>query len=622
MCGIFGVINKKIDEELGYRCVDRLAHRGPDSRGLFLEKDICLGHRRLGIMDPSENGKQPMTYENDRYVIVFNGEIFNFIEIRNELIKDGFTFESDSDSEVLLAAFVKWKEQCLDRFNGMWAFIILDRKTEKLFISRDRFGVKPLFYCYPDGEDKNAIAFGSEMKAITPLMKEIRPNRKIVTDPSRTVYYESTDECVIEGIRRFPAGCYAWADKNGMEIKRFWNTLDNLIELPESYEEQVEMFRELFLNACALRMRSDVTVGTALSGGLDSSSTICAMAHIAQKNDLARINHDWQHAYVASFPGTTMDETVYAKRVTDHLGINNTFVEINPEKAIDRLGDFIWLFEDVYLTSPIPMMMLYGALKKDGTTVTIDGHGADELFGGYTFDFIHALDDTKTKEERNLVLDAYIESFPKNGSNISLKNSSRTAVYFNYKKRRLKDRLRSRTEDYKKVRAADDERYKKMDTLNRILYVSSHESILPTLLRNYDRYSMANSVEIRMPFMDYRIVTFALSLPWKSKLHGGYSKSIIRDAMAPFMPEDIAYRRTKIGFNSPIVEWMKGPLRDFFTDIISSSSFLNCDLIDPKSVSEKVTRVISDEGATFAMGEQAWSSLYPFLWESNVLKRL
>ncbi|MBR6487193.1 MAG: asparagine synthase C-terminal domain-containing protein, partial [Lachnospiraceae bacterium] len=314
---------------------------------------------------------------------------------------------------------------------------------------------------------------------------------------------------------------------------------------------------------------------------------------------------------------------IYKDKNKDPIYIpNKDSISISPRGAIDEIDDFIYLFEDVYLTSPIPMMLLYGALRKDNTLVTIDGHGADELFGGYTFDFIHALRDAHGRRERNMVLDAYLESFPKDGSNIALKNASRSSVYFNYLKRCIKDRLRSGSETYKNVRAAGDERYEKMDTLNKILYVSSHESILPTLLRNYDRYSMASGVEIRMPFMDHRIVSFAMSIGWKSKLHGGYSKSIIRDAMAPYMPEEIAYRRTKIGFNTPIVEWMQGPLKEYFTDIITSESFKACDLLDPDSVSSKVKAVINDPGATFAQGEQAWSALYPYLWEMNVLKRL
>ena len=219
-----------------------------------------------------------------------------------------------------------------------------------------------------------------------------------------------------------------------------------------------------------------------------------------------------------------------------------------------------------------------------------------------------------------MVLDAYIDSFPKDGSNISLKGG-RAAVYAKFLKRSLVDRLRSGNEGYKKVRAAGRAAYESMDTLNQILYASSHESILPTLLRNYDRYSMANGVEIRMPFMDYRIVCYAMSLSWRSKLHGGYSKSIIRDAMRPFMPEEIAYRKTKIGFNTPIVEWMQGPLKEYFEDMLASQDFKECELIDPEAVRAAVLHVINDRSASFQDGEKAFSSLYPYLWEKNVVKR-
>lgn len=618
MCGIFGVLNLNIEEELGYKCIDRLEHRGPDGRGLWQEEGITLGHRRLAIMDLSSNGLQPMFSADKRYVLVFNGEIYNFIEIRQELMEKGYRFVSDCDSEVVLYSYIEWGEACQDKFNGMWALAIYDREEKSLFLSRDRFGVKPLYYTEPN---RNSLAFASEMKALTPLLGDLEANCRLVCNPSRIVYYESTDECVIKGIKRLPAGHSMTVKGGATIIKRWWNTLNHLVEVPDTYEEQVEEFRRLFLDACKLRMRSDVTIGTALSGGLDSSATICAMAHLSGIRADERMNSDWQHAYVATFPGTTMDESTYASMVTDFLNIPTTFVEIDPVKAIDKLDDYIYLFEDVYLTSPIPMMLLYGEMRKDGTYVTIDGHGADELFGGYTFDFIHALRDAKTKEERNWILDAYIDSFPKDGSNIALKSTSKGSVYRQYLKRRLKDYIKSGSEEYKKVRAAEDKRYQKMDTLNKILYASSHETILPTLLRNYDRYSMGNTVEIRMPFMDYRIVTYAMSLGFRSKIHGGYSKSIVRDALAPFMPKEIAYRKTKIGFNTPIVEWMQGPLKEYFTDILSSSDFAGCDLINPTRVREEIMAVIDNPNATFAMGEKAWSDLYPYLWERSVLKR-
>ncbi len=622
MCGIFGIVNENIAPEKAEFCLNRLMHRGPDGGDLWREDGICFGHRRLAILDLSENGRQPMTVGDGRYEMVFNGEIYNFIEVRKELEALGDTFVGESDSEVLLAAYIRWGKDAFTRFNGMWACAIWDRLQKTLFLSRDRFGVKPLYYTYLDSA-KTKLAFASEMKALMPLMEKVTPNRAIVCDPVRMVYYESTEECVINGIYRFPAACHGTFDPSqsdwGVVITKYYNTLDHLMKLPSSYEEQVEMCRAIFLDACKIRMRSDVTIGTALSGGLDSSATICAMAHLAKEGTTDRMSNDWQHAFVATFPGTALDESVYAKTVTDYLQIPATFVEIDPCASIDKLEEYIYKLEDVYLTSPIPMMRLYGALRENGTIVTIDGHGADELFGGYTFDFVNALADAHTREERDMVMTAYIESFPKDGSNMSLSMPTPMGVKLSMAKKKLYDLKNHKTQAYKAVRAAGDLRYKKMDHLNKILYASSHETILPTLLRNYDRYSMAASVEIRMPFMDYRMVELAMSLPWTSKLHGGFSKSIIRDACAPFMPGSIAYRRTKIGFNTPIVEWMQGPLREYFTDMVGSTDFANCDLIEAQNVRAMVENVIHNEKATFLDGEKAFSALYPYLWSKAFL---
>lgn len=631
MCGILGIINRKTEKKQVYSCLERLIHRGPDAGNVWQEESgeegssyISLGHRRLAILDLSEAGVQPMCDPMNRYVIVFNGEIYNFLELRDELIRKGYTFKTDTDTEVLLLSYIEWGHDCLKRFNGMWAFAIYDREKKEVFFSRDRYGVKPLFYTWLDAA-KTQLAFASEMKALTPLMRSVEPNRKIVTNPAMMTQYESTSECVIEGIYRFPAASYGYfaieSSTPELRIRSFYETLDNRIDVPESYEEQVEQFRDLFLDACRIRMRSDVTVGTALSGGLDSSATICSMAYLSQRAD-ARMNKDWQHAYVAAFPGTTQDESKYAKQVTDFLGIESTRVVIDPAKSVDRLNEYLYLFEDVYLTSPIPMMELYRALREDGTLVTIDGHGADELFGGYTFDFINALDDAgHDANDRNMILDAYINSFPDDGSNMSLKNRSRSSVLAMHKKRQIKKKIREL------IRRGDSDAgmpdgYSELDSLNRILYKSTHKNILPTLLRNYDHYSMASGVEIRMPFMDHRVVEYAFSIGWRSKLHGGYSKSIIRDALAPVMPHDIAYRRTKIGFNSPIVEWMQGPMKDYFQSIVYDASFDRCDLINPAEVRKKVMAVIDTKGATFAQGEAAFSALYPYLWETAVLKRM
>jgi asparagine synthase (glutamine-hydrolysing) len=613
MCGIFGFIGN-LSKEVAMLCTNSLSHRGPDGMGLWRQNGVTLGHRRLSILDLSDNAKQPMSYANDRYWITYNGEIYNFLELRNELKNKGYMFKSNSDTEVILSGFVEWGVDCLNKFNGMWTFAIWDTHEKTLFLSRDRFGEKPLFYAFLS----NGFAFASEMKALFPLVQDVRPNVRLVKDWERIFQYESTEECVIEGIKRFPAGHYAWWKDGKLNVTRWWCTLDHLPEAPTRYEEQVEQLRTLFLDACRIRMRSDVPIGTALSGGLDSSSTIAAMAYIGKNERGERISDDWQHAFVACFPNTPLDESTYAKKITDYLGIEATFINIDPLQVIDQLYDYLYLFEDIYITSPIPFMMTYGEMHSNGIKVTIDGHGADELFGGYSFDYLNALIDAGLNLKTvNIILNTFYDAYPKDF--IQFRLPPKWLYWLKWRSiHAAKKILRPSSLS---VKDNSHPRFKKLDELNKILYASTHENVLPTLLRNYDRYSMSNGVEIRMPFMDYRIVSFAFAIPWTSKIRKSFSKSVVRDAMSEYMPREIAYRKSKIGFNSPIVDWMKGPLKSFFLDIINSSSFKNCELIDPPAVSNKVLDVIKNTKATFSEGEQAWKLLTPYLWEQAVIKK-
>jgi len=616
MCGIFGVIGN-IEEELASVCLDKLSHRGPDARGLWSTLDVTLGHRRLSILDLSASANQPMSYGDGRYVITYNGEIYNFIEIRKKLEAKGCLFHTNSDTEVILAAFSIWGEACQEHFNGMWAFAIWDKQKKALFLSRDRFGKKPFFYTYLD---HGGFSFASEMKAFFPLFNEVRANVSLVRDTSRIFQYESTEECVIEDVVRFPAGHCGWFRDGKLVLRQWWNTLDNLVSVPLCYEEQVEMFREIFLDSCRLRMRSDVPLGTALSGGLDSSATISTMAHIASHGQTQRMGKNWQHAFVASFPGTPLDETKYASMVTNHLGIDSTVIDINPLKSINDLNEFFYLFEDLYITSPIPFMQTYSAVKSNGVSVTLDGHGADELFGGYTFDFIVSLKDAGWNlKQAWMILSAYYEATPTGSSQFKTKPSKSLFLAIWHGKRWIKKMLPGYSEKYNN-RYSTHRNWSRLDNLNRKLYAATHETILPTLLRNYDRYSMANGVEIRMPFMDHRIVSLAFSLPWTSKIRGGFSKSIIRDAVAPYMPNEITYRKTKIGFNSPIVDWMRGPLKEFMMDTVSSKSFKDCELIDAPMVAETILGIINNQNVNLSAGEAAWTMLSPYLWEQAVIK--
>lgn len=622
MCGIFGVIGKKIDFELANRCIDSMAHRGPDGRGLWQEDVITLGHRRLSILDLSANGAQPMIYA-DRYVITYNGEIYNYIEVRNELKKLGFTFNTETDTEVILAAYMKWGEKCLSKFNGMFAFCIYDRYERISFIARDRFGVKPLFYTELS---HGQFAFASEMKAIIPLMHNPKINAEIIKDTSfdsiNTI--ETAEYSLIHGIKKIKAGQYAIIREGYLHIYTWWDTISNLVDVPTNYDDQVDEFRRLFIDACKLRMRSDVQIGTALSGGLDSSCVLAAMTQAVKNGDKDYKNINFQHAYIASFPGTAFDEKKYAQMVTQHLGIQETVINIDPVKLWDKIGNSLYLFEEVYHTTPIPMMEIYGAERKDGTIVTLDGHGADELFGGYGFDVYKALfnKNISLKEMINII-DTYQGLFENNDA--AKAPDSNINIIYHVLGHKIKRFIKG-CPDYKSLDCLheDTNEWRELSYFDKVLYKESFNDVLPTLLRNYDRYSMANSVEIRMPFMDYRIVEFAFSISYTSKIRNGYTKAVIRDAMAPYLPSKVVYRKTKMGFNTPILEWVHGPLKDWFLDVTSSVDFLNCDIIDAKSIRSKVERITSSDYKIDYSGDDSaiWREISPFLWEKYFWKKV
>jgi len=610
MCGILGTI-PSTEVNFFKKSLDTLFHRGPDDFGVeCIDNDITLGHRRLTIVDLSENGHQPMFDISKRYSVVFNGEIYNFIEIKNELVKKGYAFRSSSDTEVLLNAYIEWGTQCVLRFNGMWSFAIWDSTKKELFLSRDRFGKKPLFYALIE----NKFIFASEMKAIYPFLKKIAPSEDFHWMKNNLFNYEGTEKCLIEGIKRFPHA-HNGVFKNGkLSLNRYWNTLDHLEIIPSSYVEQVEKFRELFFDACKIRMRTDVPIGVTLSGGLDSSSIVSAMAKISN-NNLDYGLKDWQHAFVASFPGKSLDESDYAKEIIDRNNLDAKYININPLECWDKIEDYFYMFEELYITSPVPMTMTYSAAKNSGVKVTLDGHGADEMFSGYGHILEAILDCGMNIKKVKEIVDIYfgtIEGFENN----KVKKLEMVATFLMKKaaKKLIGRGLKSVDHCH--------ENYRKLDNFSKHLYVLFHESTLPTLLRNYDRYSMMNSVENRMPFMDHRIVSYVHSLPYSSKFGGGYTKKLMRDAMSPYMPENITWRKSKIGFNSPIIDWIQGDLKEWFLDTVHEQSFLESELVDnPRQLQLEIIKIANKTNNMFAHGEIAWKMLTPHIWEKSVIKR-
>lgn len=602
MCGIIGYKGGFEPEDL-FAGLKRIAHRGPDGEGVFFDADCALGHRRLSIIDLSDKARQPFDVL-DRYVITYNGEIYNYRELREELRGDGFVFRSESDTEVLLFAYVKWGGHFVKRLNGMWALCIYDKQNGTLFFSRDRMGKKPLFYT----QMSRGLVFCSEMKGIYPFLDQVRINQPVAQRAmSNSFGYEHTPDCLIQGITRFPAAHNGYYVNGQLRLERYWQPGDCSLDVPGNYEEQKQMFRELFLDACRLRMRSDVTIGTALSGGLDSSAVICSMAYAQKHGQGSAVQKDWQHAFIAAFPGTSLDESAYARAVTDHLDIPAHFIDIDPLKDLDQVFHQTYLFEELFYAPVIPFTQLYGKIKAGGVTVSIDGHGADELFAGYPFDMDAALIDSLPRLSNfRPVLEAINNAYGKPAN----------ADYIN----KLKYALQNRYPLLQKVSRTTNPVAKRpgSDFLTSTLYRSSFENILPTLLRNYDRYSMMNGVEIRMPFLDYRIVEFAFAIPWSAKVRNGFGKAIVRESLADLMPAKVAFRKDKIGFNAPMHNWLGGELKEWANDLIHSTSFNNSVLIDRETVRASVTRVLNQPNGSFAAASKAFEMLTPVIWEKSL----
>ncbi|MDX2002178.1 MAG: asparagine synthase (glutamine-hydrolyzing) [Chitinophagales bacterium] len=602
MCGILGTI-PATSPRLFQQVLNILRHRGPDGEGIWHHKEqhISLGHRLLSIIGDKNQGLQPTHFQH--LSLVYNGEIYNYQQIKRELQVNGYQFLTNTDSEVVLLAFHCWGANCLSRFNGMWAFAIWDNESKRLFLSRDRFGKKPLFYSKSIGE----FFFASEMKAILPLLGEVRPNKNFVGLAARYDAYESGEETLIENVCRFPAGSYGWYQNDKLKITKYWNTADHLVEVPNSYTAQVSMFRELLEKAVSHRLHADVKTGCALSGGLDSSSIASFISQLLEHS-----RYQFHKAFVATFPDSPNDEQHQAQKVLEKLKLPVKWVPISAKLALENLSNDIYHSEEIWRTPPSPMSQLYAAMREEGVYVSLEGHGPDELLSGYgnflqlanldigLFDF---------KQQHNIYT-AYQRALGKTGSPslfISWMAYCKALSWYQWKGKQVYPLAQQATT----INA--------ISHFNGLLSQLFHASIFPSLLRNYDRYSMQHGVEVRMPFVDYNVVNFCFSIPMQSKIRNGWNKSILRDTVKPHLGNDLAFQTKKTGFTSPLPQWFKGYWKEFLLDVLHSSSFQQSELVNSRLVKKKVLKVMGKPGASITEGEEAWLSIVPYFWEQYFL---
>ncbi len=558
MCGIAGEYcynGGKPDRQLLAAMSDRLFHRGPDGEGLHVNGSAGLVHRRLAIIDLSPEGLQPMANEDNSLWLVFNGEIYNFIELRKELVDKGHTFHSKSDTEVILHAYEEWGHDCLNRFNGMWAFALWDDNKQELFCARDRFGIKPFYYTIVDG----SFLFASEIKALL-----VHPGVKKMPDDDMLCTYLAWgvhDHCsltMFKGIYQIePAHALVVTAEGIQSPFRYWDVKVN----PEirGSEDDLKVAACLdahLLEAIRIHLRSDVAVGTCLSGGIDSS-TLTVLINSLIKNEAPESVGLRQKTFSVVFSDKKFDESRYIDEVIAATGVDADKTEPNPGQLREDIDRLVYIQDEPFGSLSIYAQYCVMRLAKKKVTVVLDGQGADELLAGYL-------------GYQGSYIQGLIRTFHWWTALVEIIGSIRRhRDFFVGAKRQM--HIRRMRRNLLTCYPKTIDRYQ--GTLDEVLHRELLATNLPALLHYEDRNSMAFSLESRVPFLDVHLVEYIASLPLSQKIRGGETKVVLRSAIRGMVPESVRCRGDKMGFVTPEECWMKNELRPFMLEIFSSQSF-------------------------------------------------
>lgn len=598
MCGIAGIIYKdysSVQEKTLKRMTDKMSHRGPDAEGFFTNENLGFGHRRLSIIDISDSANQPFFFE-DKYVLVFNGVIYNYLEIREELEQNGYSFKTISDTEVLIASYDFWGETCVSKFNGMWSFAIFDSEKNRLFCSRDRFGVKP-FYYYSDGDK---FVFASEIKPILEIEKIEKVNLQVLLQYLVINISDESNETFFENIFKLPGSHNLVYDltTNEFNIYQYYDIAYREEVGKLSLEESIHLFEKEFENSVRLRLRSDVKIGSALSGGLDSSYVVSVVSKILNTSE----NDGSFTAITVGSIDANNDESSLAKITTNTLGVKHDIITPKADEFKDTFEEVIFKHEEPFGGISIYMQkFLMKEANKLGIKVFLGGQGADEVLLGYsryTAAYLRSHNFfNKVKFLRNV----------RNHYNISITEGIATYFYFsNFFVKKTRFKLRGRILkseyfniiDFSKARILTKS-YKNIFELqkNEIFWCQ-----LPELLKWEDKNSMAYSIESRLPFLDYNLIETCLSINNNYKIREGWSKYILRKNLEKFLPDEITYNKRKIGFEPPLKYWW--PRSEEILEVINNSKII-------KEISKKKFNFIADRDLEWRLYNIAvWERLY------------
>ncbi len=584
MCGIAGFIDfNGASSELELEGMTHaLEHRGPDGFGTFIHGTstykIGLGHRRLSILELSELGKQPMTW--NEFTIVFNGEIYNFSEIKSELEKLGHSFLAESDTEMILHAYGEWKEKCLDRFIGMFSFVIFDSKKESVFIARDRAGVKPLFIY----DNNGLFLFASELKAFhkhPDFEKKINPQAV-----QAYLQYGSvpTPHCIFEHCYKLQPGHYVSTSLKDFKFNpvQYWNVYDyyNKPKLAISPEEAKKETKKLLISACEYRMVSDVPVGVFLSGGYDST---CVTA-LLQKDRTESLR-----TFTISVPDIGLNEAPYAKEIAEKLQTNHTETECTAQEAIDLIAELPYFYDEPFADSSAIPTTLVSKIAKQHVTVALSADGGDEVFAGYNrYEMIlkygeklNRIPGFARKSVAGVMDLVSADSIPvlKNKYNFAqryektksiLRNTSDQNIMLSVSQLFTEEQINQIcTQQFEKLSTYfDSEELKNYSSLAFAQAMDYQTYLLDDILQKVDRASMSVSLESREPLLDHRLIEYVAQLPDDLKFRNGSKKWLLKEIVHEYIPKSVM-DRPKMGFAIPIESWLKHELRDLMETYIS-----------------------------------------------------
>ncbi|MCP4521827.1 MAG: asparagine synthase (glutamine-hydrolyzing) [Cytophagales bacterium] len=613
MCGITGFLSASKEQKELEKMTNCIVHRGPNASGFFFEdnQNIGLGHRRLSILDLSDSANQPLYSECNRFIIAYNGEVYNFNEIKAEILKEkNVSFQTTSDTEVILEAFALWGEKFVSKLNGMFAISIWDKQEEVLYIFRDRIGIKPIFYYLSDNE----FVFGSELKSIKSVFSSLSINQEAIASFLHLGYIP-VPQTIYNNVHKFPSGSYAKVKlMNGniqLDIKKYWKLEDKIQAHSISDEKQAfQSLNNLIESSVKSRMISDVPFGTFLSGGIDSSLVTATASQFTEKP---------LNTFSIGFEENTHDESQYAKQIAQKLGTNHHEFILSEKKALPLFESILESYDEPYADSSAIPTMLVSSLAKQEVTMILTGDGGDELFHGYgMYDWAERLEKPFISPLKNTIgwgLQTFGNQRMKRAGQVfskskheNIHNHIFSQEQYLFSNKELSSLLKKPISFFNYTE--EEKLHRKLSSAESQALFDLNYYLQDDLLVKVDRASMKYSLECRVPLLDYRIIELALNIHPNLKKKGAVRKYLLQEVLFSKLPRSL-FEREKRGFSIPLAKWLKSDLAYLIDNYLNTNIIEEFGILENKQVQQLVKRFRNGEDFLY---NRIWVMLLLHKW--------